>query len=133
MTFYGMGNQFFGLSKLAKAVMGQKPKKLLFLIKDPPPQNSREILKKTPQSRQRPPQLNNDLSSKTFPVLLGGTLPIASFEQCSILLAVFFQPACRRKSRQESKKAGKHFFLPASRRRQTFFLAGAIPEICEIF
>ena len=30
MTFYGMGNQFFGLSQLAKAVMGQKPKKLLF-------------------------------------------------------------------------------------------------------
>ena len=80
MTFYGMGNQFFGLSQLAKAVMGQKPKKTAFFNKRPPP-NSRQILKKTPppnldplKKTPHPPKLNNDLSSKTFPVLLPGNI-----------------------------------------------------------
>ena len=42
MNFDGMGNQFFGLSQLAKAVVGRKQKKLYFLKKEHP--SSREIV-----------------------------------------------------------------------------------------
>ena len=106
-----MGNQFFGLSQLAKGYYRTKTeKKRYFLKKDTP--NSREIRKKTPQSKslkKRPP-LDDDLSSKIFPVVLPCTFNsslVATQKQLFLRACTLKKKAQKRMKKKAWKKGGK--------------------------